>query len=419
MMERFRSDFKIECIDAKGKSAFVNPAKFWLDSKDAVHATDGFMFDPSMLPGGIINNEFNLFVGWGTGDLSKSENTPDDDEQIKTYFSHLRDVICGEAPEAYRYIVQWMAHLVQKPDEKPGVALIIKGGQGTGKGMLVKPLGNICGSHFFHATKVAHVAGKFNALLQNKLLTFADEFSSSEKASYRRLVSDALKSLVTEDVSNIEPKGKDIITVACYMRLIVSSNHDSPIDIAADERRYLVVDVPKENKRPLSYFKKLDFVGTMSFAKKLHSVLLRVPIESFNPFDVPQTKELQNQKMLTLSPPEKYVYDILESGHWRRTWREKNVEYKNWPEKICVKVECEVDGSFQGYLDRNRGMYVNNPSMSLGKVLNMIGGVKKRMTGNGLWYYQLPSLEVSRKKWDANFKIETNWDLSPEYGDLL
>lgn len=46
------------------------------------------------------------------------------------------NVICGGDEESYHYLIQYTAHALQCPSEKPGVLIIMLGGQGTGKGTL-------------------------------------------------------------------------------------------------------------------------------------------------------------------------------------------------------------------------------------------------------------------------------------------
>ena len=57
---------------------------------------------------------------------------------------HLFYVICGENQRYYDWLMDWLAHLVQKPYEKPGSAVVLKSEvKGTGKSMVVEFLRRI------------------------------------------------------------------------------------------------------------------------------------------------------------------------------------------------------------------------------------------------------------------------------------
>ena len=65
-----------------------------------------------------------------------------------------------------------MAHIIQKPDEKPSVAIVMKSVPGTGKGTTVKPLLQILGQYAAHINRGRTYLGRFNSILANKLLVF-------------------------------------------------------------------------------------------------------------------------------------------------------------------------------------------------------------------------------------------------------
>ena len=74
---------------------------------------------------------FNLFNGWAIKPESGRCDLID---------WHLREVICGGHDVEYEYLMDWLAHLFQFPTEKPGVALVLRSGKGTGKSMVMSRL---------------------------------------------------------------------------------------------------------------------------------------------------------------------------------------------------------------------------------------------------------------------------------------
>ncbi len=110
------------------------------------------------------------------------------------YLNHLRDNVCGGNELWYNYLVHWMARVVQEPASAGEVAIVLRGGKGTGKGWMARTFGKLFGRHFMHIANAKHLIGNFNAHLQDCCLLFADEaFFAGDKQH-----ESVLKMLITE-----------------------------------------------------------------------------------------------------------------------------------------------------------------------------------------------------------------------------
>jgi hypothetical protein len=148
---------------------------------------------------------------------------------------HLRHNICAGNADHFHYTVNWMAHAVQRPEIQPGVAIILRGKEGTGKGVFVTMLGRCFGPHFRHVVNEKHLTGNFNAHLQQCTLLYADEaFFAGDRGH-----ESTLKALITEDSILIEPKGLDCFAVRNCVHLVMASNADWVVPASADARRHL------------------------------------------------------------------------------------------------------------------------------------------------------------------------------------
>jgi phage/plasmid-associated DNA primase len=116
--------------------------------------------------------------------------------------AHIRGVLADGDEEAERYILNWAAWATQNPGERAAAVLIFRGKEGTGKGVFLHALRQIFGVHGIYENSVERLTGKFNSQLQDALYLFADEISWSRRAD-----ADRLKSLVTDSIIQIEPKG--------------------------------------------------------------------------------------------------------------------------------------------------------------------------------------------------------------------
>jgi len=72
---------------------------------------------------------YNLFRGWGIQPVSGDCSIIED---------HILHVVAGGDQKKADFILDWCAHMVQRPWEKPGVALVLRGKKGTGKTLLTQ-----------------------------------------------------------------------------------------------------------------------------------------------------------------------------------------------------------------------------------------------------------------------------------------
>ncbi|MGB0945158.1 MAG: toprim domain-containing protein, partial [Marinomonas sp.] len=136
-----------------GAATKRNIGAVWLEHEDARVCYNGVTFRP-------VNERFykgklNTYFGHGVEAIEHSQ------EDVAPYLDHIKQIICDNNEECYQYVINWLAHMIQKPEEKPGVAIIMKSGQGTGKGVFVEPLRKIMGSHYCYADKSGMLTGRF------------------------------------------------------------------------------------------------------------------------------------------------------------------------------------------------------------------------------------------------------------------
>ena len=77
--------------------------------------------------------------------------------------------------ELYEWLLDWMAHLFQFPQEKPGTAVVLTGGQGAGKSIVGNVLKKLLGRYHVVAEKSEHVVGRFNDHLEDCLRLQCEE----------------------------------------------------------------------------------------------------------------------------------------------------------------------------------------------------------------------------------------------------
>jgi hypothetical protein len=237
------------------------------------------------------------------------------------YWTHLKENICSGNEELYNYVRAWMANVVQTPGNRPGVALVLRGPQGTGKGIFAKGFGRLFAPHFAHITNSQQLVGRFNALLKKAVVVFADEsFWAGDKQA-----EGTLNALVTEETHNIEQKGIDPISVRNFIHLIIASNHDWVVQASSTARRWLPMDMNEAHLQDHAYFKAIEEQMNNGGSEALLYELLHYDGSQVDLWTVPKTAALEDQKVHSMTPVEKFWFGCLEAGSQiggRRVWNE-------------------------------------------------------------------------------------------------
>jgi hypothetical protein len=155
-------------IDVKdrstGKLKPVPLSQVWMAHPKRRTYPGGIVFAPE----GASDRQFNLWRGFAV--------TANPTASCEMFLNHLRAIICNGDEALYAYACGWLAHIVQHPADKPGVALVLRGLKGTGKDVVGRYLGRMIGGrHVANIAQQDHILGKFNEHLQSALLVHVEE----------------------------------------------------------------------------------------------------------------------------------------------------------------------------------------------------------------------------------------------------
>lgn len=332
--------------------------------------------------------------------------------KCQLFLGHMRDVICSGEQDSYDYLLRWMALAVQKPAQPGHVAVVMRGGQGTGKGSFANHFGALWGRHYMVVSNAEHLFGRFNAHLLDCCLLFADEaFWAGNKKHEGQL-----KALVTEDMLISERKNFDAQALANYLKIIMASNSDWVIPAEVDDRRFFVLDVSEDQKQDRKYFAALTKSMEDGGYEALLHYLLSFDLTGFEVRNVPQTRALREQKIHSFSPEQEWWYHKLQDG--------RILPHAEWPERVLTQ---ELTSDFTAYC-KSWGNTARSNSTRLGQFLARVlpKGVKRiQLTGShqvmmhdgSVVHMDRPrayslrgqTLETCRKFWDDNFGGPYEW----------
>lgn len=366
---------------------------------------DGICFAPDGAPA----SWYNLWRGF---DVVPVEGDPY--KAFPTFCDHLLTNICSGNKAHFDWIVGWFAHMVQKPAERIGTALVLRGREGTGKTKIGEIFGSIVTRHYLLVDSPRYITGQFNAHLANCLLLQADEgFWAGD-----RQAEGVLKSLITSSRQMIERKGVDPVPIRNLVRLMVTSNEDWVVPTSLEARRFAIFEVGDAAMQNAEYFAEIDREMDNGGRAVLLHWLQHFDLSKVDLRSVPATGALVDQKLMSLKPEVAF-------------WRERLLDgaplpgHSEWPKTVATKAFYDAYILYAEKLGQKRKLTGEQLGMALRKLAP--GGVTRiratvefhiddsNIGTRRAWCYGLPSLEDCRRHFDELLKSETQWT-SPEDG---
>jgi len=285
-------------IDDSGTDPKQIPAsKWWLKHPERKEYTKVDFLPEIETPDGV----FNMWKGFA---VKPKEGLAD----IPLFHELIDDVICSGNEKWAVYLWGWLAHMVQCPEEKPGVAVVLRSdAQGVGKSRFAEYVGSLLGRHFRTVTHGRHIHGNFNSHLKDTLMLFGDEAVWGGDRSTESI----LKQLITEPSMIIEMKGKDVFEVRSFLRLMLATNSEWAAPVSLTDRRYFVLNVSDSRKNDHDFFKQLTHEQTHGGSEALLQVLMDTDLSDFEVRNILETPARLEQKMLSMGLIEKWWLEIL------------------------------------------------------------------------------------------------------------
>lgn len=318
------------------------------------------------------------------------------------FLGFVRDIVCMGCDETFSYVWGWMAHLIQRPAELPGTALVLRGQQGVGKNTFVEALAQLANpAHYVALTCIEHLTGRFSAHRAGALLVFANEASwGGDKSS-----EGALKALVTDTDTLLEAKHKDALKVRNFARLIVATNSDWPVPRDEDDRRFIVLDVDPAHKEDGGYFRDIKAELENGGYETLMHLLTETDITGWHPRTVPRLLKERGWDMKIRSGGSitEWWLECLEEGF---VCAEAYMP-RNWRTQILTR---DVQEAYAAWCRRRGYAHILNIH-SVGSALAR-WGCKRIRPGSGNsrpWMYAMPELDQARAAFAEALAIPAQW----------
>lgn len=325
-------------IDSKPVSFFES----WkVDSTKRKYKRMGYYTNAADCP----KDEYNMYVPPEASFIpaNKDSVSVSHIQPIIDHINLLTDEVDSPLKPGSDFALDFLAHIIQKPDELAGMALLFYGQEGVGKDIIFDWFGDyVLGSHLYNKPgNIANVFKGFNAKMKGKQLIHTDEIDSRTI----KLHIENLKRIITSGKIEIEKKGKDATEEKSYTRFIMTTNNRDALQISPTDRRFVVFHSSSAKVSDMAYFKTLlEFIKKPTSIRYFYEFLMQRDISKFNHTNRPKTKLYNEMRKSSIDPIMQWIHDSDGFDEGRRKTTEWLTAYNNWA--TIAKVRYHTVTSF-------------------------------------------------------------------------
>ena len=262
--------------------------------------------------------------------------------------------------ERVEYFINWLSTALVTL-RKIGTAIVFKGIQGTGKGLLYEQIIQpVVGEKYTYTFSNQDLKSQFNKNLQNKLFVTGNEIKGDFREGNH--IYETLKMWITDKDLRIEAKGKDAFQINNYFNVLIFSNNETPLQIQASDRRYTVFET---KERQIIQIAKEDFgyKGTSEFVEGIRRELDSFVCDLFKyDFNVHKARI----PAITKEKYNIYLASVKKSEIFANALKTKDIEFF---ENIMLDyVELMDNEIFERLCNKFRIVIVKNQFQKLDKI---------------------------------------------------
>lgn len=345
---------------------------------------------------------YNTFRGFDC-EVIKHDNFKYNSKAVNDFKKHC-SFLTGYHKQGEEYLISYLADIIQNPTKAPQTSILFKSKQGYGKDKLFDIMEKVIGFQYFCRTEnIEDVLGSFNTPIKDKLICCINELEGKDGWDYR----DKLKGLITKTNIIINEKKLKQYTQKNCLRVFIMSNRTNPIEIAADDRRFVVFKA--HYKKPdYSYFENLvnnienNKNAIYSIYKYLKEYVIKINLRTERPI----TKAYDTMKKDNINPVYNFLNDIIVKNNIDDYFEKEDDEYKIHKKTGDIYISSKIFfNSYKGhYLQENQLTHLNPTYKSVKQSLNEIDleKQKKKISGSVNEYWIINKLDITNKLNDMN-----------------
>jgi hypothetical protein len=214
----------------------------------------------------------------------------------KFMLDHVKIILSNGIEKTYQYVLNWLASIIQLPRTKFRKLMIFIGKGNIGKTGFFIFLAKILGQFTVRIIdKHDQIFGKFNNSISQGILLVLNEVGMNKNEIHENF--ETLKSYVTEDVHDIQKKGKEVsmnVKVPANFAVTCNARHN----VAKQDHRTIIIecgDVSGDKKKYLETLR--DMINNKKVQQAFFNLMICRDISNFDKDDSP-TCELQEDNYL-------------------------------------------------------------------------------------------------------------------------
>ena len=310
-------EYKIINSDNKLVSIF----KYWIGDRDK-KKYDNLLFQPYGKNNTCPSHSYNTFNGF------RINKIPDYDEEVdisnfKIFMSSLCNEYLKPSNKITTWLIKYIAHMFQYPEERPDKVVIFVGWTGAGKDTFYLTLKNLLGMDYIgNVDDLDEIFGTFNNVLNNKVCLFMNELEGANTHK----IQERLKALSTKEYNTINNKNEKAIQQKNYIRLFGASNGYNPLNIQVNDRRTEIIktgfDLITRTSDKIKREHNLNFFSNYynclenpKWLKSVYNYLMNIDLSNFNvKTDTLQTEDYKLLKSKNVNTIYKFLQYIIDYG---------------------------------------------------------------------------------------------------------
>ena len=349
-----------------------NITRWYYDPEILVYNKCAILTHNQFVPQGVYNM-------WET---PVAENYPTHGDPSLLY-KHILDVISNGDENVNKYLLDWMAQMLQYPESKTTMIVCVSK-EGSGKDTWADMFRELLGHRAVLESPSAKVLfGDFNNGIMNKKLLIAEELSAKELTVY----DGRIKTLVTNTMLSIEQKGKDSFSIESHHRLMLFTNKtDYPIQTSDDDRRKIIIRCSDSKIGDVEYFTTLrNEIAKKEVIGAFYKQLMERDVKQFNNCKgkcYPETEYQKEIKSSYSNPVEEWLKFIITEEKYKDFDQFDGSNEWIWSSTECVS-------SFSSYCDlmKFRNFEISGTQLGV-RLYNLnLKGISKKRMNKGMRYH--------------------------------
>jgi hypothetical protein len=261
-----------------------------------------FSFEPNKKE---KDDEYNLFNGFKYNDDNNDYNIND----INIFLEHIK-YLTNNDEAATNYIINWISHIVQKPEQKTRVCIVFYSQtEQIGKNLLLDILGEVFHGYTNKIKDTNALTDRFNGDMMGKLFVVGDEINARAQD-----ICNELKDIITRETEIIEFKGKDKINVNDYKNYVMTTNNENVFKISNSDKRFVFIECPDVRKDEKYYNNLVEFKKDPVKLKQLYNYFKTKDIKTFQTIKIVTTEYKKHLMLSNLPAYFRFIkdeYDLL------------------------------------------------------------------------------------------------------------